>query len=112
MSARDRILGKLRAAAPAQTPVEPDVAGYYARHTLQHTLPARLAHFSHMMRAVHTEVIYTRADSWPQALAARAAQAGWRHVLLAPNTAHGARAGGGQNFQPLCSATTPALRLW
>ena len=30
MSARDRILGKLRAAAPAQTPVEPDVAGYYA----------------------------------------------------------------------------------
>lgn len=39
MSARDRILGKLRAAAPAQTPVEPDVAGYYARHTLQHTLP-------------------------------------------------------------------------
>lgn len=43
MSARDRILGKLRAAAPAQTPVEPDVAGYYARHTLQHTLPARLA---------------------------------------------------------------------
>lgn len=88
MSARDRILGKLRAAASAQTPVEPDVAGYYARHTLQHTLPARLAHFSHMMRAVHTEVIYTRADSWPQALAARAAQAGWRHVLLAPNTAH------------------------
>ena len=39
MSARDRILGKLRAAAPAQTPVEPDVAGYYARHTLQHAPP-------------------------------------------------------------------------
>ena len=108
MSARDRILGKLRAAAPAQTPVEPDVAGYYARHTLQHALPARLAHFSHMIRAVHTEVIYTRADSWPQALAARAAQAGWRHVLLAPNTAHGARAA--QALQGL--ATPPQLKSY
>ena len=54
------------------------------------------------------KVIYTRADSWPQALAARAAQAGWRHVLLAPNTAHGARAA--QALQGL--ATPPQLKSY
>ena len=109
MSARDRILGKLRA-APVQTPVEPDVAGYYAQHTLHTPLLARLQHFSLMMRAVHTELIFTRADSWPQALAQRAAQAGWQHVLLAPNTAHGARAA---QVAPWLAALPPqALRDW
>ena len=107
MSARDRILGKLRA-APVQIPVEPDVAGYYARHTLHTPLLARLQHFSLMMRAVHTELIFTRADSWPQALAQRAAQAGWQHVLLAPNTVHGARAA--QALQGL--ATPPQLKSY
>ena len=56
---------------------------------------------------MHTEVIYTRADSWPQALAARAEQAWLASCAAGPNTAHGARRPGAAGL-----ATPPQLKSY
>ncbi|WP_085315843.1 LutC/YkgG family protein [Derxia lacustris] len=122
VTARDRILGKLRAAvaetaADAATPAvghsaaahitrDPhhlaahwtaaaasgDVAGYYAVATPGWSAEEKLLRFVRAMRAVHTELYLVREASWPAKLAEVVQAKGIRSLLLAQSTPHGARA--------------------
>jgi len=68
MTARDRILAKLRAAAPVQTSPSPDVAGYYGAHPLP-PLAGRVAEFKAQLTAAHAEVVVADEASWMHRLA-------------------------------------------
>lgn len=72
--ARERILQRLRIAAPADALPRPDVGAFYAAFTRQENAAARLAHFRAAMEAAHTEIHDTTEALWP-ALLARIAQA-------------------------------------
>ncbi|TCP14461.1 L-lactate dehydrogenase complex protein LldG [Crenobacter luteus] len=104
MSARENILTKLRA-APRSAPPAPDVAAYYAG-TPKLTGLAALKHWAALMRAVRTEVLWVRESDWPRTLAEQVAARGIRTLLLAPSTAHGARAAAA-----LAELAEPPLRL-
>jgi L-lactate dehydrogenase complex protein LldG len=99
MSAREAILAKLRA-APKTPETEPDVAGYYAHATPKWTLAERLLRFAAMMRAVHTEVYWTRTHEWPGKLAELVQANGHQSLLLAPETPHGALAAAALDVLP------------
>lgn len=90
-AAREAILAKLRA-APKGAVVEPDVAGYYAKSTPQCSLPERLSQFRRLITAAHAEVHWVREDHWQDKLAELVKDHGHQNLLLAPGTAHGARA--------------------
>lgn len=68
MNARDRILAKLRAAAPLTLPPGPKLAGHYGVRAMP--APAeRIAEFSAQLRASHAEVVLAGAADWPRLLA-------------------------------------------
>lgn len=90
MSARNSILGKLRA-APAAAAVEPDIAAFYAARP-QRPLTAMIAEWAMMMRAVRTEVVFCREPDWDAALVRVVNDKQIGRLLLAPTTAHGKRA--------------------
>jgi L-lactate dehydrogenase complex protein LldG len=90
-AAREAILAKLRA-APKGAVVEPDVAGYYAKSTPQRSQVERLAQFQRLMTSAHAEVHWVREGRWQDKLAELVKAHGHQSLLLAPNTAHGARA--------------------
>lgn len=92
MSARERILAKLRLATTQAMP-EPDTDGYYREMTPHWDSDVeRLRHWAKAMRAVKTEIHWVRADNWPSALVQVARDKGLRNVLLPLQTAHGAAA--------------------
>jgi len=90
-AARDAILAKLRA-APRPQPAEPDVAGYYAKAVPTRSLLERLRQFRQTMEAAHAEVYWVRANNWEYYLSSLVITKGHQTLLLAPKTAHGARA--------------------
>lgn len=95
LSARDRILGKLRAAgAQARTGVlEIDSAidaHYSARRAVRSmSTPERVEAMRAALTAVHAEVICASAASWPARLAERLAAAGVRRLLMNAQTPEG-----------------------
>ncbi|MBX9266665.1 LutC/YkgG family protein [Chromobacterium violaceum] len=89
MRARDSILQKLRA-APRQERARPDLDGHFRHFSSQDDELARLRHWAAMMRAVKTEILWTREAEWDAALA------NWlavhpQHSLLLSDTPHGRR---------------------
>lgn len=96
LSARDRILGRLRAAgAHARTAVgEIDKAidaHYSARHAIQPmSTSERVEAMRATLTAAHAEVICANAASWPARLAERLASAGVRRLLIDAETPEGA----------------------
>ncbi|MEY4763705.1 MAG: hypothetical protein RI907_378 [Pseudomonadota bacterium] len=100
-SARNRILGKLRAALaqapqvqqPAAHPVSPaDVAQHYASTTPDWPLAERLRRLVVAMRSVQTEVHLVRPADWPERLAQVVQAHGVKRLLMAPATPHGQQA--------------------
>ncbi|MCX7150643.1 MAG: lactate utilization protein [Rhodocyclales bacterium] len=90
MSARDRILGRLRA-APKGSPVAlPDISAWHAQRASLEG-PEAIALFRKNIEAAHAEVHDTTAQDWPQLLARLAAAKGVRTLLFGPNTPHGAQ---------------------
>jgi L-lactate dehydrogenase complex protein LldG len=98
LNARERILGRLRASAPAAAKIG-TVEALDARidahfNQLRAQAPATLAQsvqrFQQMLEAVHAEVFCASADAWPAELARRLAQAGVRRLLLDTSGAEGA----------------------
>ena len=88
--ARERILGKLRAAPVTATPAIPDIDQWFAgrqRHEtpLQHTARLRAA-----LEAAHAEVYDTTANDWPSLLLNIATGKGIRNLLIGTGTPHGA----------------------
>lgn len=91
MSARDAILGRLRASAPTATPTLPDVNGWYATHQRKEDLAQRIARLRTALEAVQAQVHDTSEADWPELLLRLAAAKGLRNLLIGSDTPHGAR---------------------
>ena len=91
MSARDRILAKLNA-APVLPKAVPDVAAWYATHRSAESAAEKVTRFRNCIEFAHAEVYAVSRASWLQKLCEvlLAKQVG--KLLVAPGTAHGARA--------------------
>lgn len=89
MSARDRILDKLRAAPAGPAPVIPDVSGWYAEHTAALDPAQRVAALRKALEAVKTEVYEVTDTNWTTVLLEIAAAKGLRQLLIGTNTDHG-----------------------
>jgi L-lactate dehydrogenase complex protein LldG len=89
MSARDKILGRLRG-AKAVAPSLPDVGNWYATHRRNEDISRRIARMRTALEAVHTEVHVTTDSDWPELLLQIAAGKGLRNLLIGENTPHGA----------------------
>ena len=85
MSARERILGRLRSAGEA--PKLPDVAGWFSTRRRHEFLPERIARLRAMLESVHAEVHET--TDWPTLLLQIAAAKGLNNLLIGDNTPHG-----------------------
>lgn len=90
MSARDRILGRLRAAPKGDPVALPDIGAWHAQRTSP-TGAEAIALFRKNIEAAHAEVHDTTAHDWPLLLARLAAEKGVRTLLFGPNTPHGAQ---------------------
>ncbi|CAG9181879.1 LutC/YkgG family protein [Cupriavidus pinatubonensis] len=95
LTARERMLGRLRAAAPATVATTTEEidnridAHYAGRKSTAPTLDERVASMQAALEASHAEVWRTTASAWPALLADKLAQAGVRRLLLAPSQAAG-----------------------
>ncbi|WP_321786220.1 LutC/YkgG family protein [Paraburkholderia sp. J94] len=96
LGARARMLGRLRANAPASA-TQIDAldaridAHFDARRAHANSTQAEcLAQFQRMLEAAHADVTITTARAWPAELARRLAQAGVKRLLLDPSSAEGA----------------------
>jgi L-lactate dehydrogenase complex protein LldG len=92
MSARDRILAKLKATAPATAGDLPDVAGWYATHRSIETGAEKAARFRHFIELAHAEVYPVPRGGWLQKLYEVLSAKGIGSLLVAPGTPHGRRA--------------------
>lgn len=89
MSARDKILGRLRGAT-ATVPALPDVGDWYATHRRNEGISQRIARMRTALESVHTEVHTTNTGDWPDLLLQIAAAKGLRNLLIGDGTPHGA----------------------
>jgi L-lactate dehydrogenase complex protein LldG len=90
MSARDDILGRLRAARVPASPALPDVAGWYAAHRRDEDLAQRCRRLRTALEAVHAEVHEVGPADWADQLLRIAAAKGLRTLLIGNGTPHGA----------------------
>ena len=91
MSARDRILARLNAAPVINKP-EPDVAAWFAAHRIQENAAEKAARFRHFIELAHAEVYSVSRGGWLQKLWELLSAKQIEKLLVAPGTAHGARA--------------------
>ena len=68
VSARERILGRLRAAAPQSKPAAPDVHALYAAMRKDDSRAERIARFCAQMAFWRGEVVPVTADDWTDKL--------------------------------------------
>lgn len=92
MSARDRILAKLKANAPSTAGELPNVADWYATHRSVESPADKAKRFRHCIELAHAEVYSVSRGGWLQKLweVLSAKQLG--KLLVAPGTPHGQRA--------------------
>lgn len=91
MSARERILAKLRAAQPAQPDAQPDPAAHYAARARKESKAERLARFRNGIEGFHADVHLSTAADWPDLLASLCAQKQVGTLIYGANTPAGAR---------------------
>lgn len=95
LSARERMLGRLRAAAPSAPEAVDVIDTAIDRHYLARRAQAplsprdRIAAMQAALRAAHAEVDCVRADAWPALLAQRLDAHGARRVLMDTGSAEG-----------------------
>lgn len=95
MSARDRILGRLRA-APKGVPVAvPNVAAWHVARPPIGNAAAAIELFRKNITTARAEVHDTTAQDWPLLLARLAAEKGVKTLLFGPTTPHGAQLAAG-----------------
>ncbi|WP_018150930.1 LutC/YkgG family protein [Leeia oryzae] len=90
MSARDNILGKLKA-APVTPVIEPDTAAHFARFASTASKLELLKHWAAAMRSVKTEIIWVTESNWADKLAARVTATNLPDLLVS-DTPHGTKA--------------------
>lgn len=112
MSARNNILGRLRAATIDAPPALPDVIGWYATHRRSETPSQRSTRLRTGLEAVHAEVHDTSTADWPELLLRIAATKGLRNLLIGTDTAHGAALEARQPEQLKVLRYTQAIEAW
>ncbi|PKO85400.1 MAG: lactate utilization protein C [Betaproteobacteria bacterium HGW-Betaproteobacteria-12] len=113
MSARDRILGKLKAAAPATAGELPDVAAWYAAHRGTEDVADKARRFRQFIELAHAEVYSVSRGGWLQKLYEVLSAKQLDQLLVAPGTAHGKRAQ--EELVPLgiaCPAYDQPIEQW
>jgi L-lactate dehydrogenase complex protein LldG len=91
LSARERILGRLRATTIAEKPPLPDVKAWFDAHRRNEDIPQRINRLRAAMEAVKTEFHDVTEVDWPEVLLRVAATKGIRNLLIGTDTPHGAR---------------------
>lgn len=94
MSARDRILAKLKASAPSAAASLPDVAAWYGTHRIAESGADKARRFRHFIELAHAEVYAVSRGGWLQKLYEVLAAKQIAKLLVAPGTPHGQRAAG------------------
>ena len=89
MSARNSILGRLRAAPVAPATALPDVAAWYGQHSRKEDSKQRTSRLRLKLETVKTEVHAVSSANWVAVLLHIAASKGLRHVLIGSDTPHG-----------------------
>jgi L-lactate dehydrogenase complex protein LldG len=89
MSARERILGRLRAAPPSAYQSQPDVAGWFASRCRNEDLSQRTARLRSALQAAHVEVHDSSTTDWPLLILRLAISKHVRTLLIGTNTSHG-----------------------
>lgn len=94
MSARERMLGRLRAAppsadAPAKDEIDARIQAHYPARADLATTDAKVESMLRMMSAVRTDIWVALPDEWPAQVAAKLAEHGARNLLLNSDQAEG-----------------------
>jgi L-lactate dehydrogenase complex protein LldG len=89
MSARDRILGRLRATAIPELLPLPDVKAWFDAHRRNENTAQRVSRLRSALEAVKTEVHDTTTTDWPDVLLRIAEAKGLRNLLIGTETPHG-----------------------
>ena len=105
MSARDRILGKLKQKMPSTVALAPDVASWYATHRIAESGADKAQRFRHFIELAHAEVYAVSRGGWLQKLYEVLAAKQIGKLLVAPGTPHGQRAA---SELPALGITCPA----
>ncbi|MBS1140717.1 MAG: hypothetical protein H6R13_2170 [Proteobacteria bacterium] len=92
MSARDRILGKLKATMPTTSPILPDVASWFSSHRVVESPSDKAKRFRACIELAHAEVYAVSRGGWLQKLYEVLSAKQIDKLLVAPGTPHGARA--------------------
>lgn len=94
MSAREHILGRLRAAAPATTDnsaaLDAGINAHFNGRRAQRSTAELVQAMQKAMTASHADVWCATRDAWPALLAEKIAEQGVRRLLLDPASAEGA----------------------
>lgn len=113
MSARDRILAKLKAAEQSTAPIRPNVAGWYATHRPSENAADKAQRFRQCIELAHAEVHAVTRANWVQKLWEVLATKEIKRLLLAPGTAHGQRAQETLSASGIeCKVYTQAIESW
>lgn len=88
MSARDRILNKLKA-APRQDKAVPDVAAWYATHRTPEDKAGKVQRFRQCIELAHAEVHAVTPADWLTTLREVLRSKGLDKILLSEETTHG-----------------------
>jgi L-lactate dehydrogenase complex protein LldG len=113
MSARDRILAKLKAAAPAENLAAPDVAGWFASHRLVETSSEKASRFRTLIELAHAEVVAVNAENWVKKLEEILHAKGLTDLLVAPGTEHGRQAMGRLSESGIaCKGYDQSIEAW
>ena len=110
MSARERILGRLRAAPKGTPAAAPDIDAWLASRPVPADNAAAIAQFRKNIEAARTEVHDTTAQDWPLLLARLAAEKSVRTLLYGPHTVHGAQLAAHVSANPAAVELLPYVR--
>jgi L-lactate dehydrogenase complex protein LldG len=88
MNARERILGRLRAAPSIGEPALPDVAGWFGARQRNEDRAQRIARLRAALEAAHAEVHDTNDADWPALLLDIARAKGVHTLLIGSGGAH------------------------
>ena len=89
MSARDQILGRLRAAPDGGPATVPDVSGWYERQRRDEDRAQRIERLRQGLLAWRAEVHAVTSGNWTQVLLELIAAKGLRQLLIGHDTPHG-----------------------
>ena len=110
MNARERILGRLRAAPKGEPAAAPDIGAWLASRPVPADNAAAIAQFRKNIEAARTEVHDTTPQDWPLLLARLAAEKSVRTLLYGPNTPHGAQLAAHVSANPAGAELVPYVR--